>query len=33
VTFEFHESSWPQLRDDGVLQHLEQVRAILAQGH
>jgi uncharacterized protein len=32
VTFEFHESSWPQLRDDGVLQHLEQARAILAQG-
>lgn len=30
VTFEFHESSWPLLRDEGVLAELERVRAVLA---
>jgi uncharacterized protein (UPF0276 family) len=30
VTFEFHESSWPQLRDDGVLGQLARARGILA---
>jgi uncharacterized protein len=30
VTFEFHESSWPLLHDDGVLAQLERARAILA---
>jgi uncharacterized protein (UPF0276 family) len=30
VTFEFHESAWPLLRDDGVLAHLERARGILA---
>jgi uncharacterized protein (UPF0276 family) len=29
VTFEFHESSWPLLRDDGVLAQVERARAIL----
>ena len=33
VTFEFHESSWPQLRDDGVLAHLERARGVLASAH
>lgn len=31
VTFEFHESSWPLLRDEGVLAQLERARAILAR--
>lgn len=29
VTFEFHESSWPLLRDEGVLLQLERARTIL----
>jgi len=31
VTFEFHESSWPLLRDEGVLAQVERARAILAR--
>lgn len=31
VTFEFHESAWPLLRDDGVLAQLERARAVLAR--
>lgn len=30
VTFEFHESSWPLLREEGVLTELERARSILA---
>ena len=30
VTFEFHESSWPLLRTDGVLAQIERARSILA---
>jgi uncharacterized protein (UPF0276 family) len=30
VTFEFHESAWPLLRDDGVVAQLERARGILA---
>lgn len=30
VTFEFHESSWPLLREDGVLAQLERARSVLA---
>jgi uncharacterized protein (UPF0276 family) len=30
VTFEFHESTWPLLRDDGLLEHLERARGVLA---
>lgn len=30
VTFEFHESSWPLLRTEGVLAQLAQARAVLA---
>ncbi len=30
VTFEFHESAWPLLRDDGVLAHIERARRVLA---
>ena len=30
VTFEFHESSWPLLRDDGVRAQIERARSILA---
>jgi uncharacterized protein (UPF0276 family) len=33
VTFEFHESSWPELRTDGVLAQLDRARAILANAH
>jgi uncharacterized protein len=33
VTFEFHESSWPLLRNEGVLTHLEQAREVLARVH
>jgi uncharacterized protein (UPF0276 family) len=33
VTFEFHESSWPLLRDDGVVAHLERAREVLAGAH
>jgi hypothetical protein len=33
VTFEFHESSWPLLREDGVLAQLERARSILAGAH
>lgn len=29
VTFEFHESSWPMLKDDGVLAQLSRARALL----
>lgn len=31
VTFEFHESAWPLLRDAGVRAHLERARGILAR--
>jgi uncharacterized protein (UPF0276 family) len=31
VTFEFHESSWPLLREDGVLAQIERARSILAR--
>ncbi len=31
VTFEFHESSWPLLHSDGVLEQLAQARAVLAR--
>ncbi len=30
VTFEFHESSWPRLRADGVLAQIDRARGILA---
>ena len=30
VTFEFHESSWPLLRDEGVLEQIGRARSILA---
>lgn len=30
VTFEFHESSWPLLHDDGVLAQVERARGILS---
>ena len=30
VTFEFHESSWPLLHDEGVLAQVERARAILS---
>ena len=30
VTFEFHESAWPSLREAGVLAHLDRARAVLA---
>ena len=30
VTFEFHESSWPMLRDEGVLAQLDRARSIIA---
>lgn len=30
VTFEFHESSWPLLHDEGVVAQLERARAIIA---
>ena len=33
VTFEFHESSWPLLREDGVLSQLERARSVLAGAH
>lgn len=33
VTFEFHESAWPLLRDDGVLAQLERARTILSVAH
>jgi len=33
VTFEFHESSWPLLRDEGVLSQLKRARAVLATTH
>ncbi len=31
VTFEFHESSWPMLHTEGVLEQLAQARAVLAR--
>ena len=33
VTFEFQESSWPLLREDGVLTQLERARSVLAGVH
>ena len=30
VTFEFHESTWPMLRAEGVLAQLERARSALA---
>src|SRR4030095_14069903 len=33
VTFEFHESSWPMLRTDGVLEQLDRARGVLAAAH
>jgi len=33
VTFEFHESSWPLLRDHGVLAQLDRARGVLAAAH
>lgn len=33
VTFEFHESSWPLLREDGVLAQLDRARSVLARAH
>jgi uncharacterized protein len=33
VTFEFHESSWPRLRTDGVLTEIARTREILARTH
>lgn len=30
VTFEFHESTWPMLRADGVLDQIERARSVLA---
>jgi uncharacterized protein (UPF0276 family) len=33
VTFEFHESSWPLLREDGLLTELERARSVLAGVH
>lgn len=30
VTFEFHEASWPKLRNEGILEQLERARGILA---
>ncbi len=32
VTFEFHESTWPLLRTEGVLAQLSRARAVLGQG-
>ena len=31
VTFEFHESSWPLLRENGVLAELDRARSVLAR--
>ena len=33
VTFEFHELSWPLLRDEGVLAELDRARGALAHAH
>jgi uncharacterized protein len=33
VTFEFHESAWPMLREAGVLEQLQRARSVLAHAH
>jgi len=33
VTFEFHESSWPLLKTDGVLRQIERARSVVTAAH